>query len=164
MKYLHLAICFIMLSKVAYSQNNAQVFLVSYDDVPIYQTNKCDDVVMYVHNDSTNESYYIFDILCIDHEMAYVSGFDIISNRKASGWINKEMLGLYLTMDDTILLYKRPFGKLKKDVIAYPQRIPVSIIDVSNNWLKILYDDSLQRSSGWLPKRYQCANPYTICN
>ena len=118
-------------------------------------------------NDTIDEDYPILMITDIKDGFAHVEiRSDVDSTFKQAGWIMLNLLGINPATTDMIKLYKCPNNN--SGVACYIESPSwgclYTIIDCSNEWLKIRMKEKGVTKEGWISPADQCDNPYSACN
>ena len=141
--------------------NSDFVLIPMQQKIPLFQDGK---VTQYIINDTVTENYFIGSVYSIDGEYAYIKGGYAFDTTLIEGWIKTDYIGTYTILDDKIPLYVSPDYGSQMVFIDNPEWYPLKIIKCYSDWIYVHYIDQYQSLHGWLPKEYQCANPYTTCN
>ncbi len=132
----------------------------------VYSLKDIDSKVLYtIENDSINENYFVIELHAINAQWGFVTAYSPTKDYKNKGWLKTEDLEVYPSdHSEPLFLFERPDkNSLRTEVKGYNYN-PLTVLDCTNEWLKVKYTISQNTFIGWLPKTNQCANPYTTCN
>ncbi len=112
-----------------------------------------------------NDEFYQISLLKKRFKRYYVQ----IENLSADdsciwhGWINRTSAGIGFAYDD-IEIFEKPREKSDSNKLKIQhESVIATILDYKNSWIKISFYLGNSLYIGWIPKKYQCSNAFTMC-
>lgn len=134
--------------------------------IPVYNKAKKDVVSYFIMNDTIKEEYFLIQILSKNRNLVKVKTASAFEESKISeGWMELKYLGIYTNSknkEGSVPLYLKP--DIQSDNTKLITNKIVKILDIKDDWYKVVSFSKHSKFIGWIKKKDQCANPYSTCN